>query len=312
MKRSLSMKAKLVTYALILVAVLSLPTGCRTEVYSFQKVNGQHYLVLKDAAKYEPKIPENMCIVTVGPEIKFSSMDEFVDRVTNQKLNEQELKSLARFARNENGIKVCDFSNLCRPVLPQGLPSSKFIWSGEIYTVAFGNNGGQSGYFNCMTEERYNAEFKYYYEDLFSRSQITVTERETVDDRNAEVTYYTTRSGRFKRIRYSFLHEGSEYIIDESYCLYMYDNSFGLATSYTVPSQITIYIKNDKHYGRVYLSDPPVRPEVSWLKQFRLTPYIDPLLLWTGISTGVLLLAGTSAFFIIKAKRKASVTVEES
>ena len=265
------MKSKLMKCSLILVAVLSLLTGCQPEVYSFQTVNDQHYLVLEDAAKYEPDNQGDASAMVLAPEIKFSSMDEFVDRVTNQKLNEKELMSLARFARDENGIKVCDFSNLCRPDLPQDLPSSKFIWSGEIYAVTFREERGQSGNFRCMTEEQYNATFKYDYEDFFSRSHITVKKRETVDDRNAEVTYYTTKKGELKRVRYSFLHEGSEYIIDEVYWLHMYDSS--LAVSDTVPNAIRIYIKNDKHYGRVYLSDPPVRPEVSWLKQFSLTPY---------------------------------------
>ena len=267
------MKSKHIKCSFVLVAVLSLLTGCQPEVYSFQTINGQHYLVFEDAEKYEPDNQGDASAMVLAPEIKFSSMDEFVDRVTNQKLDERELMTLARFARDEKGIKVCDFSNLCRPDLPQDLPSSNFIWEGEIYAVSFGNsqNGEQFGNFICMPEERYNAKFKYEYEDFFSRDKVTVTKRETVDDRNAEVTYYTTGAGKFKRIRHSFLHEGSEYIVDEVYRLHMYNSS--LVVSDTVPDRIMIYIKNDKHYGWVQLFDLPVRPEESWLKQFRLTPY---------------------------------------
>lgn len=61
-------------------------------------------------------------------------------------------------------------------------------------------------------------------------------------------------------------------------------------------------------------NSPNFNPNTPFPKQASITPAessIDPILLWTGIATGVLLLAGTSAFFIIKAKRKSSVKTEE-
>lgn len=59
---------------------------------------------------------------------------------------------------------------------------------------------------------------------------------------------------------------------------------------------------------------PDFNPNTPFPKQASTTPAessIDPILLWTGIAAGVLLLATISAFFIIKARHKSSVTVEE-
>ena len=265
--------------AVLLLSLVFLLTQCRKpeiiaefDLYSIGVLDGQYYLIV-DESHNESGGNEMM----LEPAVVFDSMYDFVDSVLNGKLQRIDLQEVMRFkSRDEHGIKICDFSDLCHPVFPKDLYPSHISWRGENYQFVFSNFESVHGVIYCKTKEQYDYEFRNSYINFSDKESINVSQTETIADRNAEVTYYTNAraTSRYKRVQYSFQQGGTQYFVDERYLLSSsYKDAF---VSDTVPYSITMYMENGRYFCIASLNGFSERPSEEWLREFNLEKYEHP------------------------------------
>ncbi len=282
------MKSRLVRQILIgsviLLCLVFLLTQCRKpeiiaefDLYSIGVLDGQYYLILDESRIYESQnefVEGNMIS---EPAVEFDSMYDFLDAVLNGKLQRTQLKEVMRFRSwDEHGIKICDFSDLCHPVFPEDLYPSHITWRGENYQFVFSNYESVHGVIYIKSKEQYDYDFKKSYINFSDTEAINVIQKETIADRNAEVTYYTNANAtsQYKRVQYSFQQGGTQYFVDERYRLSSsYKDAF---VSDTVPYSITMDMENGRYFCNASLNGFSERPSEEWLREFNLEKYEHP------------------------------------
>lgn len=234
-----------------------------TADYSIEKINGNYYMIFENIGAYENK--DQNALATLD----FDSIIDFKNTVTNGNLADWQKTVIASaFIRDETGIKICDFNHLYFPELPDAMSVGGVSWSGESYSFFVGNKD-VFGYVHYYTEEQYNEIYQRDYEEYFSKDTITLIETEHTEERNAEISYYSTLAGELMQIRYTLQSEGKTFTVDETYRISMKDNA--LSVSDTVPCSITVYgIENNQYYV-IDLFGFSKRPSETWLCSFGLS-----------------------------------------
>ena len=263
------MKKKLFAFILLFV-VCVVSTSCSNEVgeetvmdYSIIDHDGEHIIVFDDISTYQKSQSSHM---VVG-ELSFPSMKDFKESVTEGKLTKSQKEVMARFIKDENGnIPACDFNNLYVPKVSNDCSVNGVSWEGgNEYDFSLSFDEGGNGFVQYLTESRYNSIYEERYGTFFERKNINVTASERLDG-NKDVTYYSTSSGDFKRVRYTLNDNGRSLIVDRAYRLRI--NHDLLEASKDIPSSIEIYcVEGDVRYY-IWLTDFVEDPTDDWLMQF--------------------------------------------
>ena len=217
------------------------------QLYSFKTVNDHNYLSINskdidDDAKNELA------------DLSFDSFEQFIDTVVNQKLEDWQLKVIeTAFDADENGVKICDFSNLFIPVVPDRLKCTEVTWSGEQYAFLYEGEHNETAVIEICTAEFFNNQLDTEFHNFFDKKTITLTDTNEYDQKTEY--YYSTSKGDLKKIRYSFVADDRSYTVDETYRLRFDDPNIDVSD--TVPYKTVLYItdKVNHSYAVITLFD---------------------------------------------------------
>ena len=260
--------------ALILSIVCMLPLcGCRktndadvlykTPKYTISEKNGGYYINLSEEIK-----PQTTTGMMLGG-IRFQSLEKMKEKLKSGDFTDGEMNIINNFPKDEqNRVKLCNIDNLYEPVMPSGMSYTSIELTGEEYIFA-------SPYLNtivsCLTPEMYEREMEIYakrfddYDDLMQKKIV---------DRDANVYTYSTKTGKFKNIEYTYSDSKKTLLIEEIYNLEIYNpDQTDLPVSSTVPDCINMYgTQGDLHFY-VFMMGFESRPSLEWLSAFELKAY---------------------------------------
>lgn len=243
--------------------------------YKLFRDNGEFVIILNNLDSYLGNNQE-----CASATIDFDNMKDFKDTVTKGLLTAAEKSIMAGFKKNSDGaIITCDFNNLYVPIVPDNFEVGGVSWEGSNYGFSLLSDDGAFGSFIYLPEDTYNNIFQSEYSNFFDRDLITVTKSEILED-GKEETFYTTRSGQFKKICYSLTDGEKTIVVDKAFWLQI-DNSnydlsaFGIETSSTVPNDIHLYCISEEGFCYISLFKLNEDPTDEWLANFGLQKYVD-------------------------------------
>ncbi len=272
MKSSYTM-ARLLAIALLLLTMVSVLASCKKDdinstQYKIEKIQDQYYLLIETNGS-----DISSGFNSVAAEIQFDSVKEFVEAVKNGKFNDEQIDIMKRtFPKDENGIKMCDVTNIKVPVYPKEFKCKTVFWSGERYSFCLESSKSSTAYLYYYSEETYNSHYETDFEKFFDREEIRIIT--THEEGNINEYVYSTDAGTIKKIRYTVDHEQTRLIVDETYRIDMIDES--IATSEEVPYRVTIYgATANNEYFVVEIHDIKSKPTSEWIKCFGIENYAE-------------------------------------
>ena len=229
--------------------------------------NDEFFIIFDDPDVYQG---DNQEIAT----IEFPTMRDFKDSVTKGLLTDAQIRIMATsFQKNSTGaIMLCDFNNLFIPKLPANGVVNGVSWEGQSYAFDLTLDDGIFGWLHFMPESQFNSRYQEDYLELFNRDTITVTKTERLDNGKV-VTYYTTRTGELMNIRYTLTVGITTIEVDKTFRLRMQNTE--LATSSTVPSNITLYVTSGDAFCYISLYNFSEDPTDEWIASFGLQKFVD-------------------------------------
>ena len=237
--------------------------------YSIIKQGGHCYIVFDEDSKYQKVAPGSMAV----GDVRFSSISEFVDAVTKGTLNENQLKVVANFKKDEAGrVHTCDFTNLYSPALPSDWDISAVYWSGLTYAFSLSNEEESFANFLYCSKDTYNRTFESEYTDFFERKLISVTKTEYLSGNQKVATYYSTSAGNFLKIRYTLSIGDKTFMVDKKYRLSEHEVS-DVTNLSVAPTDITMYCVEKNQNYIIYIHDLVTNPTDEWLLQFGIKKY---------------------------------------
>lgn len=225
-----------------------------SENYSLSVVNGNYYLNFLDT--------QNRSASQLGS-LSFESLDALIDAIENNKFADWQYDVISAFPKDENGIVIFDLNHAFDAKIPDGMYIRNIEWEGSTYSFGIGDEKGPFAYLFLRSPEVFSSVFKREYEEFFEGANTTITKKEYVEDRNAEVIWFETGSGKQKEIRYSL--PNGVVVVEKYRITSIY--SF-LDTSETVPAAIHLYSENENCCFTVSIGGLNERPAVEWLLQF--------------------------------------------
>ena len=177
---------------------------------------------------------------------------------------------MTRRSGNTDGtIEICNLENLYECVMPSGMKLKNVVWRGDSYYFNF-TSETVWGAIYCCDEDAVQTEMVY--KDFLSNPLVTITKQEVIEERAAEVYYYTTSVAELKAICYE-IHEGEKHmLVQETYVL---GGDCDLEKSSTVPLRIQFWGTDNSGWFYGGLHGLTERPSVEWLSQFGLKDYVE-------------------------------------
>ena len=230
--------------------------------------NGINYIVFDDITKYlensqDPQLAS----------VEFNSISEFKTALTTGNLTDAQKQIIATaFPKDEYGILSCDPQNIYEPQMPSGFVIDCVYWEGVSYGFSITTSSEIFGFVRNLTQEQYAYTYQKDFEEFFSKDTITVEETIVTND-GKSITTYTTRSGQLMQVRYTLSVGDRTITVDETYRLYMADNSIN--TSSSIPSNVTLYCAYAGAYYVVDLYGFNEKPSETWLSEFGMQFYVE-------------------------------------
>ncbi len=240
------------------------------ERYIIKTIENKPYLIIDDGTIESIQSEIDVERIQVAS-IQFDSIDEFVNTVKSGKLNDEQLAIANKtFKKDENGIKVCDFSNIQIPSVPPELECKTVYWSGERYSFCLESvNDDTVAYVYLLDKSTYDYKYENDYLRFFENELVTTTK--VIENKNKTEYYYSTAVADLKNVRYTVTDAETNLVIDESYCL-RNENS-NVPTSQDVPYRITVYgVKSDVYFC-IMIFDIANKPTTEWITQLGVKPY---------------------------------------
>ena len=236
--------------------------------YKLVEQSGVHYIAFNNVSDYNDEESNELA------SLEFGSLAEFKNTVTTGKLaNWQKTVIATAFKKDEVGrILTCDFDSLLEPRMPNDCRVDGVSWSGELYAFYVSTSSEVFGFIHNYTNSQYNDIYNEDFENRFNSSTITVREILNTDD-GKTVTTYTTFAGKLMNIRYTYVSGQKTITVDETYRLSMVDET--LATSSTVPFNVTLYCSEPGANYVVDLFGFVEKPSDTWFYEFGMKPYVD-------------------------------------
>jgi len=251
-------------------------TACRSVVCKTDQCE-----IYKQGSKYYLKFPRNSASGSEGSASSSqiahlptaSTIAEMKQKVASANFTKEEVETLRSYAK-DGVLELNRLDKWYEPVLPHNASVTSVYWYGDSYTIDF-QADGILGYIRVWENaETYNALFKDEYTDYFSRDTFEIISQETVEERKATVTDFTTFAGRLKDIRYLLNLTTANIYVSETYWVQM-DDPY-LYESETIPKFIGLYgTATDGAHFTGYITCLTERPTEDWLSQFGLREYIE-------------------------------------
>lgn len=275
------MKRKIINKILFILVVITVITvsGCRNDSKNnASSDNGLSYSLTKDGSNCYISIKGSHdkgplgCMEEIY--IQFDSFDDMVERITKNKLTQDELADIERqFTKDANGqIPMIDIYNMMVPTLPEGVNVEYIDWDdGTRYKCVFKADILTSGYVEYYCGNKENPFFESQCEH-FSESE-SYTEKTHIDDRDSDVYIYTGGNGETKCVCYniSVPNSNEAFHVEEYYLLS--SESHPSWVSDTAPYYVTMWSKAESRkffvVGYVFTE----RPSVEWLSSFGMEEY---------------------------------------
>lgn len=233
--------------------------GAAGELYALYMIDGEYYIRLS------PETTEQTALALQIASISFDSVDAMLDAIRNNRFEEwQYNKMRSSFPKDENGIKVFDIDHAVDPAMPDDLHVASVEWVGQSYSIELVSNADNQKYavLQVLWPDEYELHFVKEYETRLDQTQLTITDKQNIEDRGAEVIYYESAVATLKSVRYTL---PNGVIVEERYVL---TSERGTKTSDTVPSMINLYSGTTIPCFAVTIAGLEERPNVEWLSQF--------------------------------------------
>ena len=242
-----------IQYWLIFILFLAILSGCSKSGYKVIVKDGEYFLQL---GQYATDSDENKRL-SVGPVIKFESIEEMRNDIQTGSFSEAEWNMLYHMADSSRQVHICNISELYEPIYPNSLNSYTVNLIGpKYYYTFFPPENFCRVYFYIQSEEYYNEKIDpACYEEI---SAVITSE----SDRDATVY----RWQKYQVITYSISTAEKTLFVKESY---------DFDKSSTVPFVITIEGVEAGQYFEVAISSLQERPSVAWLSSFGLREYVE-------------------------------------
>lgn len=217
----------------------------------------------------ERKVEKNDLLESRIFGIPFKSLEELRDTIINSKFTDSQLNIIRMdfVDKDTKKIQICNPNKLYQAVYPEKFEVTMFIWEGLTYSWILDSEESYLS-MSYITKEDFDSLYK---QDISEIGELaTVTKTEKIDDRNSNVSYYTTVAGEFKRVCYKLEQGEKTLYVAETYYLKGYTDYIKNNVLLDVPKSITILGKQNNEYFRVYLSGVEQRPSIEYLFEFGL------------------------------------------
>lgn len=231
--------------------------GSAKETYTLSVIDGEYYLLFST--------DKNTVASQIGS-ISFDSVDALLAAIKNNQFEDWQYDIMrSSFPKDKNGIRIFDINHAVDAAFPEELHIDSVEWLGKSYSMRIqsGENDELLAFCHILWQEDYVSHFAMEYENRLDQKQLTVTKRQTIEDRSAEVIFYESRIATLKSVRYSL---PNGVIVEERYVL---TDSLGFeGCSETVPLMINLYGGEREPYFSITIMGLKERPSVEWLSQF--------------------------------------------
>ena len=143
------------------------------EHYTLSKKGGQWRLSLFGEREELPGPGE------VLRDLSFDDLDQLIDALKNDRFSEEQMKKIALFPKDENGILLFDVDDPARAVIPEGFAVSHVNWYGESYDFFITDSDGNDITLMCCTEESFRGIFKQKYESFLTNADFKIEKEES-------------------------------------------------------------------------------------------------------------------------------------
>ncbi len=243
-----------------------------TDAYAVTCVGDQFYLNFNESHKATSA--EISACQEAG--ITFESLADFKDKLINGKLTASEQITMqAAFPKDENGILMCDLTQLYEPVLPDGTASYSWVYwkGGAALSFAYGSH-----MVSLTTKDEYRNFFQTEYVNAPNTTNYTITaDYEGIyDGQPCRWIELTRRNGKSFRVGCMDLPVGGRTV----YVVLNFQAPQETGTDSSEIAQQTpfggkIMTEIDGHYLVVFIVSPSTAPTVEWLTSFGVRPYVE-------------------------------------
>lgn len=259
-------------FLILLIFLTGCSKGANDNVYEFEKYtlycNGHNSYIVINQLPNTGSVDDSGLLGT----IRFDSLDQFVDAVTEGKLTDVQLKTAYHaFPKDKDGrIATIDFKNVHLVKTPKDLVCEGIYWSGDSYGYGLSNITGTSAFIHFYNDKDYQQRFEDNYTRFFENPLIIGSIRTEISNEK-NFNYFSTEQGEFKRVHYVTQNGSSKYTVAENYRLNMKDKS--LKCSDTIPSDITIFCEDGDSKCIIDIFEPERTPTLDWISQFCIQTY---------------------------------------
>ncbi len=265
----------------VILSALLLTGGGNAGARGYVKVVGDSwYLVVPE---YIPKAKDGMegCCLFV-PELRFDSLEEFVDTVKNQDFSEDQL-SAAKYLfgpEEQNGFRICNMDKIYAPRLPSGMKINWVIWEGQNYSFYFSSeNTRTTGVISVLNDDDIQADKMFSYQYRLKGFGAEVLE-EIYDDGERTEVIFSNESGKYKWTTYAVERRMTDFDgrtvtaqcrIAARYCLQPYGKYIGFGK--TGLRGVEMYVESDVLNYYICIDNFPPEMTDEWLSEFGLEAY---------------------------------------
>ena len=178
--------------------------------------------------------------------IRFESMEEFVNDVKNGNFDEEELRLMNGFKKENDKIIMCDMNNLYYPVIEH--PDIEFVvrWYGHYYA---NNKRREEGDFSLSIKEididEYNDGTSCLHFETLDPYYIV---QDDVREDGHRILIHTKEDRSAKYECYMLSNDGRTYYVHKKYWLVTPEFIGDNFASETIPYSIMIFWRDDGHY----------------------------------------------------------------
>lgn len=242
-----------------------------TDAYAVTCVGDQFYLNFNESHKATSA--EISACYEAG--ITFESLTDFKDKLINGKLTASEQITMqAAFPKDENGILMCDLTQLYEPVLPDGTTLSSYVYwlGGNSISFAF-----TKGYVHFLSEKAYNSLVAQEYTNAPNTTNytITATYEGTYDSAPCEWIEFTIQGSQFRTCRMEITVNEQVFYAVLIYAITTEETANAESSTEPLPFSVAVFSEVNNQYFQVSLISPSFHPTVEWLTSFGVKLYDD-------------------------------------
>ena len=286
-------RLKLVAFILLCAAGVFLLPSCDFDTNRYVYETDYYNIYFDDMdqqwfMEFHPDRLSNHSEESAEVSVSFSSPADFVQQIKAGSISPELLSSMYRSYSSRDVMPIPDLYTLYEPILPDGVTSSAFHWTGADYGFPIGSDS-LSGYIHYMSRQKYLELFNQTYINNLVPSDYTFISDSRTNDRYARIIY-AVHTGEpaadgtyphtlYRYTLYNVYGPKQTLFIKETQKVTFstagknIEDPLRYMEQSDVPDTIDMFGSDGIYHFYGQISGFPQRPTTQWLGAFGLAPY---------------------------------------